>query len=145
MVGILNKLIRLKSSEHIEQVKFVQFIRTFHPELLCFAIPNGADVSPNQRIRLVHEGMLVGIPDVMLLAKDLPVLAVEFKRPDGKGKISDDQQAMHWHMESVGTVVKVVQTFTQGKEVVAQWLGGAYNEHQPSSGTISCRVGASGG
>jgi hypothetical protein len=130
MVGKMNKPIKRKSTEHKEQVKFIQFVRTFHPELMCFAIPNGADVSASQRVRLVQEGMLMGVPDVMLIGKDLPILAIEFKRPDGKGKVSDEQKAVHFQMESVGTVVKVATTTEEAKGMLQQWLQGTYNESQ---------------
>lgn len=128
----MNKPMRRKSTEHIEQVKFVQFVRTFHPELMCFAIPNGADVSASQRVRLVQEGMLLGVPDVLLIGKDLPILAIEFKRPDGKGKVSDAQLAAHCQMEAVGAVVKVIKTSEEGRWLLAEWLSGVYNDaNQP--------------
>ncbi len=140
----MNKSIRRKSTEHKEQVKFIQFVRTFHPELLCFAIPNGADVSASQRVRLVHEGMLMGVPDVMLIGKDLPILAIEFKRPDGKGKVSDEQKAIHFHMESVGTIVKVVNTTDEARWLLSEWLSGIYNEAQPTTARSPAEVGAAG-
>lgn len=128
----MNKPIRRKSTEHIEQVKFVQFVRTFHPELMCFAIPNGADVSASQRVRLVQEGMLLGVPDVLIIGLNLPILAIEFKRPDGKGNVSDAQLAAHCQMEAVGAVVKVVKTSDEARWLLAEWLSGVYNDaNQP--------------
>lgn len=119
MVGITN---RRKNPEHIEQVKFVSWVRVFHPELICFAIPNGGDVSQSQRIKLVQEGMLAGIPDVMIMGKDLPVLALEFKRPDGKGRLSQEQEAVHVQMEGVGAQVHTVNSAQEAKDVLKGWM-----------------------
>ena len=114
--------IRRKSKEHIEQTKFVQFVRTFYPELLCFAIPNGGDVSATQRIKLVHEGMLAGAPDLLIFGKDKPTLAIEFKRPDGKGRISDEQRNLHEQLKFIGVKVEVCKSHEEAKMVLAQWL-----------------------
>jgi hypothetical protein len=120
MVGIKN--FKRKSPEHVEQVKFVQYVRTFHPELVCMAIPNGADVSASQRIRLVHEGMMAGAPDVFLLGKGLPTLAIEFKRPDGLGRVSEAQQQAHVQMEAVGVQIAVCESCHEAKKVLTTWL-----------------------
>jgi hypothetical protein len=111
-----------KSTESVEQIKFVQHVRTFYPDLVIFSIPNGGDVSATQRIRLTQEGMLAGVPDVMVMAIDLPVLAIEFKRPDGKGKVSAEQQAIQVQMEGVGAVVRIATSADQAKGHLAAWM-----------------------
>jgi hypothetical protein len=113
-----------KSTESVEQIKFVQHVRTFYPDLVIFSIPNGGDVSATQRIRLTQEGMLAGVPDVMVMAIDLPVLAIEFKRPDGKGKVSAEQQAVQVQMEGVGAVVRIATSADQAKGHLAAWMAG---------------------
>jgi hypothetical protein len=114
-----------KSTESVEQIKFVQHVRTFYPDLVIFSIPNGGDVSATQRIRLTQEGMLAGVPDVMVMALDLPVLAIEFKRPDGKGKISAEQQAVQVQMEGVGAIVRIATSSDQAKAHLTAWIQGA--------------------
>jgi hypothetical protein len=118
-------LIRRKSTEHIEQTKFVQYVRAFHPDLICMAIPNGGDVSASQRVKLVHEGLLAGAPDLIILGKDLPTLAIEFKRPDGKGRVSDEQRGVHIQMQAVGVRIEVCKSYQEAKVVLADWLGQA--------------------
>jgi hypothetical protein len=113
-----------KSTESVEQIKFVQHVRTFYPDLVIFSIPNGGGVSATQRIRLTQEGMLAGVPDVMVMAIDLPVLAIEFKRPDGKGKVSAEQQAVQVQMEGVGAVVRIATSSDQAKGHLAAWMAG---------------------
>jgi hypothetical protein len=121
----MNKpFIKRKSTESVEQIKFVQHVRTFHPDVLVFSVPNGGDVSASQRIRLTQEGMLAGVPDVLLFALHLPTLAIEFKRPDGKGKISPEQIAVGLQLEGVGAVLKIATSADQAKQYMAEWLAG---------------------
>lgn len=124
MPNINKSFIKRKSTESVEQIKFVQHVRTFHPDLVIFSIPNGADVSASQRIRLTQEGMLAGVPDVMIMALDLPVLAIEFKRPDGKGKVSQEQQDTQLQMEGVGAIIRIATSSEQAKGFLAAWLAG---------------------
>lgn len=126
----MNKpFIKRKSTESIEQIKFVQYVRTFHPELVIFSVPNGGDVSATQRIRLTQEGMLAGVPDVLVLGLDLPLLAIEFKRPDGKGRVSDDQKEVHVQLEDVGAIVKVAKNSKEARDYLTGWMDGIHNEH----------------
>ena len=114
--------IKRKSTESVEQIKFVQHVRTFHPDLVIFSIPNGGGVSSSQRIRLTQEGMLAGVPDVMVLCLNRPTLAIEFKRPDGKGKVSPEQQSVQLQMEGVGAVVRIATSSEQAKGHLTEWL-----------------------
>jgi len=119
----MNKpFIKRKSTESVEQIKFVQHVRTFHPELVIFSVPNGGDVSASQRIRLTQEGMLAGVPDVMVFGLNRSTLAIEFKRPDGKGKVSPEQQAVGVQLEGVGAVVRVATSSDQAKAYLTEWL-----------------------
>lgn len=127
-MNINKPFIKRKSTESVEQIKFVQHVRTFHPEVLVFSVPNGGDVSASQRIRLTQEGMLAGVPDVLLLALHRPILAIEFKRPDGKGKISQEQIAVGLQFEGVGAIVHVATSADQAKGFMHEWLSKVYHE-----------------
>jgi hypothetical protein len=82
--------------EHTEQSKFITFCRV-HGGLLgeIFAIPNGAHVSKREAAKLKREGVRSGPSDLCLPIRShdrsYPILWIEFKRPDGKGVISNDQ------------------------------------------------------
>jgi hypothetical protein len=114
--------IKRKSTESVEQIKFVQHVRTFHPEVVIFSVPNGGDVSATQRIRLTQEGMLAGVPDVLIFGLNRPTLAIEFKRPDGKGRFSPEQQAVGVQLEGVGAIVKGATSAEQAKGYLTEWL-----------------------
>lgn len=122
MPDIKKPFIKRKSTESVEQIKFVQHVRTFYPEVVIFSVPNGGDVSATQRIRLTQEGMLAGVPDVLVFGLNRPTLAIEFKRPDGKGKISPDQQAVGVQLEGVGAIVRVATSADQAKGFLHEWL-----------------------
>lgn len=81
-------------TEHSIQARVTQFVRTFYPDVILFAIPNGANVNPVNRIRLVKEGMLAGVPDMVLLEQrhGFNGLFIEFKK--GDGVISKEQAKM---------------------------------------------------
>ena len=117
-----------QSKEHIEQVKFVLWVRVFHPELICAAVPNGADVSAAQRIRLVKEGMLAGFPDLILMGASKSVLLLEFKRPtvkgSAKGVVSQEQLELHRRLSDAGFDVQVVSSLDEAKKAVLAWIGG---------------------
>ena len=75
-------------SEHSEQMGFVRWIRTKYPGLLIFAIPNGGvrDIVTGKKLK--DEGVLKGVPDLMIPALKI---FVEMKRAKG-GTVSSEQK-----------------------------------------------------
>ena len=112
---------RRQSKEHSEQTRFVMRVRAFHPDVLCFAIPNGASVSAAQRLRLTHEGMMAGAPDLMLFAAGRPTLAIEMKTDTGRA--SKEQLALHQALVERGVVVRVCRGADEAYEALLEWLG----------------------
>ena len=118
MVG----MIRRKSTEHVEQTKFVMYVRTFHPSILCWSIPNGSGTTASNRLRLTQEGLLSGMPDLMLMDSGPSVLALEFKRPDGKGCTSKAQDRALERLSEMGCTVEVVNSLEGAKTAFLEWL-----------------------
>jgi hypothetical protein len=56
-----------KNTEHTEQVKVVQHVRAFYPDVIIAAIPNGGDRTVSERLKLNFEGVLAGMPDLCVL------------------------------------------------------------------------------
>jgi hypothetical protein len=81
----VKKAKQVAPSEHSVQVSVVGHVRTFMPQVLIFAIPNGAAVSPMGRMRLVAEGLLAGVPDLFVAQPSGPYagLFIEMKRAVG--------------------------------------------------------------
>lgn len=111
---------RRQSKEHSEQTRFVMKVRAFHPAVLCFAVPNGASVSAAQRLRLTHEGMMSGAPDLMLFAASLPPLAIEMKTDTGKA--SKEQLSMHQALRDRGVVVQLCRSAEEAYNAMTEWL-----------------------
>ena len=118
---------RRQSKEHSEQTRLVMRVRAFHPEVLCFAVPNGASVSAAQRLRLTHEGMMSGAPDLMLFAAGLPPLAIEMKTDTGKA--SKEQLSMHQALRDRGVVVQLFRSAEEAYNAMTAWL----NINQPTN------------
>ena len=111
---------RRQSKEHSEQTRFVMRVRAFHPEVLCFAVPNGASVSAAQRLRLTHEGMMAGAPDLMLFRAGLPPLAIEMKTDTGK--TSKEQLLAHQALRERGVVVQLCRSAEEAYNAMTAWL-----------------------
>ena len=118
MVGMIKR----KSTEHVEQTRFIMYVRTFHPELLIWSIPNGAGTSAANRLRLTHEGLLAGMPDVMVMKAGPEVLALEFKRPDGKGRLAEAQNRAIERLLGMGCTVGCFLTCEGAKTALIEWL-----------------------
>lgn len=111
---------RRQSKEHSEQTRFVMRVRAFHHDVLCFAVPNGASVSAAQRLRLTHEGMMAGAPDLMLFCAGLPPLAIEMKTDTGKA--SKEQLQAHQAMQDRGVVVQLCRSAEEAYNAMTAWL-----------------------
>jgi len=76
------------NAEHMEQAKFTAFMRTYHPSILFFAIPNGGYRTASEAARLKAEGVLAGVADIFVAQSKEGVretisygLFLEFKAP----------------------------------------------------------------
>lgn len=61
---------------------------------------------------------LKGIPDYSMLRGDGRFMLVEFKRPDGCGRLSDEQRT--W-LDRFPSVVKVVASTEEMTKLILQW------------------------
>jgi len=111
---------RRQSKEHSEQTRFVMRVRAFHPDVLCFAVPNGASVSAAQRLRLTHEGVMAGVPDLLLFRAGLPPLAIEMKTDTGKA--SKEQLLAHQALQERGVVVQLCRSAEEAYNAMTAWL-----------------------
>ena len=75
---------------------------------------------------LKMDGVRRGFPDRMLLSDDGLVIFVEFKNPNGSGKLSPAQE--HWleKLDSMDQMVAVVETIEQAEDILLRLLGADY-------------------
>jgi hypothetical protein len=113
--------------EAIEQRLFVQRFR-LDPrtrDLPACAIPNGGRRGPREAALLKAEGVTAGAPDWVLF---VPVsgwagLAIEFKSPTGKGRLSPTQSDFHESLRSKGWMVAVVTSALAAWDILMAYLG----------------------
>jgi hypothetical protein len=116
----------LETIEQQKLVKFVRYILARHGlERLFFSIPNEGMRNKRNASRLLCEGLMSGVPDLMLAvpANNYPGLFIEMKRQK-TGKITDKQQIMHNLLKKQGYKVCVCYGFEEGKQAIFEYLAG---------------------
>lgn len=110
-------------SEHSEQVVVVNRIRHFYPEVLVFAIPNGGFREKKEAGRLKAEGVLSGIPDLLVATSRAGYhgLFIEMKRLTG-GSVSAIQKERIAKLRQEGYKVEVCKGAEAAWEVVQNYL-----------------------
>ena len=85
-------------TEHEEQKNFVKWFHLQYPRVLIFAVPNAAIRSMELAAYLKSEGMVKGVPDLIIPAWKL---AIEMKRTKGS-VISEEQHWMEAYFKRIG-------------------------------------------
>ena len=95
-------------SEHVAQAQLVARIRLFLPGVLAFAIPNGGGRTSWEGSRLKAEGVLAGVPDLLVAEPKPPHagLFLEVKRARG-GRLSRAQADVGRILREKGYAVAV--------------------------------------
>lgn len=98
-----------QTSEHVEQVTFLNWFSETFPGIKILSIPNGGYRHPNEAKKLKIEGVLKGVPDLFIPEWNL---WIEMKRPFGY-KISKEQEEFmeyavskceHCHIYGIGWI-----------------------------------------
>ena len=112
----------MKLEESTIQTRVVQFVKTFYPNVLMFSIPNGAHTSSINRIRLVKEGLLSGVPDLAILEKrkGFHGLFIEFKTD--KGELTDKQRDVIAKLGANGFLVFVARHHRTAIDLIESYL-----------------------
>ena len=121
MVGIDLKRKR-QSIEHKEQVRLVQRVRAFYPDVLIAAIPNGGDRTASERVRLHGEGVLAGMPDLCVLrrSKGFGGLFVEMKTKIGV--VSKEQGCIARQLNGEGYLCVIARSADEGFKIIEEYL-----------------------
>jgi len=110
-------LVKTSPSEHEEQVGFINWFRAKYPDVLIFAIPNGEKRAISVAKRLKAEGVVRGIPDLIIPQW---TLWVEMKRVSG-GRLSPEQKSMIIYLESVGQTVIIGKGATDASKKIMEF------------------------
>ena len=113
-----------KNIEHTEQVKVVQHIRAFHPDVIIAAIPNGGDRTASERLRLSFEGVLAGMPDLCVLEpkNGFHGLFVEMKTQDGV--VSKEQTKIGLQLNAKNYLCLVARSAQDAINIIEEYLNG---------------------
>lgn len=115
-------------TEHEEQkMLFEWWERTqWHKQgIVMAAIPNGGLRNVITAKRLKAEGVIAGMPDILLCAArgGYHGLFIEMKRTKG-GKLSEAQRSLHGSLRWAGYAVNVCKGFDYARQIVEMYLNG---------------------
>ncbi len=110
-------------SEHALQVECLRWLRLEHPDVLCYAIPNGAYTTKTTARKLVAEGVVHGIPDLCIPIPHNGFSALYIEMKNGKaGRLSDHQKAIIPRLQAYGNKVTVCRTMEEFRNEVDAYL-----------------------
>lgn len=112
----------MKQLEHKLQCACVRWLRLQHPNVLCFAIPNGGARSALTGAMLKAEGVVAGVPDLMIAMpkNGYAGLFVEMKvKPN---RPSREQKEIISKLEDAGYKVAFCYAFEEFVKIVTEYL-----------------------
>lgn len=121
------------SPEELEQKAVIEWSKMYDSLRWLHAVPNGAHLAGDKNRRAMQmnklkgQGLKTGVADLFLpmASGDHHGLYIEMKRPDGKGKQTDDQKAFQKYCDeqnylyrlcdNAGTAICTIQTYVRMK------------------------------
>lgn len=126
-MAVLKPRKRPQYLEAIEQRLFVKRLRTDPrtKDLPWCSVPNGGKRSAREAALLKAEGVQAGVPDWLcfVATQDSHGLAIEFKSPSGKGRVSESQEWWHDALSCNGWQVYICTTAEEAWGIVMEYLG----------------------
>ena len=97
-------------------------------DLLWSATMTGVNLGVRAAAMRKAQGVRRGVPDFLLYERSVPIgyyvgLAIEFKSPDGRGRVSEEQARWHEGLKRNRWSVWVVTSAEEAWSVVAAYLG----------------------
>ena len=116
-------------NEHSMQVKVVQYVRTFYPEVLILSVPNGAGTSAKNRLALYAEGLLPGVPDLFIpeARQGFHGLWIEMKTQEGVESVAqkrirnhlEDNNYLCYVARSEQTAINIIEAYLKQEENIS--------------------------
>jgi hypothetical protein len=108
-----------RNAEGRIQAAIVEWIRTVAPHALVFAVPNGGLRSKTEAARLKWQGVLAGVPDLIVLAPVGKVFALEVKTE--VGRLSESQRDIFDCLVALGVNRAIVRSIDDVRRAFAAW------------------------
>ena len=128
---------RTKPPARLEEVEQARVIAWSHKPAVRAAIPavrwlhhspNGGKRDAFTGGQMKALGVSPGFPDLILpvwcTKRIYPGLAIEMKRPDGKGRVSGSQGEWLYHLDNQGWHTAVATSAEQAARIIVEYLAG---------------------
>jgi hypothetical protein len=112
----------MKLSEHSIQTKVVQYVRIFHSDVLICAIPNGAGTTNFNRVKLMHEGLLSGMPDLFIAEARHGFNGLFLEMKTIRGKESRQQKKIRKQLNEKGYLVFLATNEDDAIDIIKKYL-----------------------
>lgn len=109
--------------EHDHQRIVVATIRRDFPDLIIFAIPNAGTASPQRGARLKEEGLLAGVPDLMVARASQGFYGLFVEMKSLTGSASKEQKALTARLQAEGYKCAVCKGYQAALDVIREYLG----------------------
>jgi hypothetical protein len=113
------------SSEHAMQAGCVRWFRAAFPEHahLLFAIPNAGRRSAWERMQVLEEGLLAGVPDLFLAVPRNGYHGLWMELKNGKaGRLTESQKRMITNLRNQDYAVEVIHSFEEFHKTIKEYL-----------------------
>lgn len=111
----------MKNKSPLESAEQIAIVARLRKEKIPFySVPNGSDVEPHHRIKMVKEGLEAGVSDLVIL-KHKDALYLEMKRREG-GKWGDDQKAWKEKVEALGFTYELAKGAKEAWQKIQEFL-----------------------
>ena len=111
--------------EHTIQASCVRWFRYAYPSSIIFAIPNGGARDKVTGARLKEEGVLAGIPDLMIAEPSGIWHGMFVEMKNGKvGVVSDAQKERMAGLTEAGYLCVVCRDFPEFEKAVSAYMSG---------------------
>jgi VRR-NUC domain len=109
-------------SEHDEQCSYIRWARLAYPKKLIFAIPNGSKRTPRQGKWMVDEGLVKGVPDIMVASVNGTYAGLFIEMKYGKNKPSPEQLKVKETLEKEGYKLEICYSWEDAKAMTESYL-----------------------
>lgn len=107
----------MATSEHNHQAIVVAWFRSKYRDALIFAVPNGGNRNMIEAARLKKEGVLAGIPDLVVISKN-KVFFIEMKNE--AGRLSATQKTIHEKINRLGFAVYTCYGYKEAQKKIEE-------------------------
>lgn len=108
-----------RNAEARIQAAIITYVRTVAPDVLIFHVPNGGLRSKSEAARMKWQGVVPGIPDLVLIGPGGRAYFLEVKTQEGR--LSKAQSMMFWRLRGLHAHCHIVRSIDDVQAVLHAW------------------------